>query len=510
MLGKRSSDGDRRFYRLLAATATFCLASLLFGFPFTACCRASVASCPLVADGRLYIGASDGKLYALDASSGNQIWAAPAGDFVDPFAAGANGIVYASSWDGNVYAFDANTGNQLWTANFPSVVNSPIVAANGAVYFSTADGSLYALDGSAGSQLWVVNSLPADLNLAIGGKTLYASSLMEGLYAFDISGGVPLWTSITSSALIGPPVVTGDSVCIGSDGGILYKFDGGSGAQLWAAQVPDGINSVSFNGGSVYVSSPESTLYSFDLLGGNLLWTAYTGFGYNSAPVPAGQTVLVSSPEGQFASFDSSNGTQHWTVLVGGSIDFAPVPGNNFAYLYGLDQMLYAVDPATGNLVWTTLVGTGSGNADPPGETYVEPDPDPLPVDVITIDWNDPGAIGTGLPGDNEGLYNIETFYGLGLAASIGSSVRQQDTFRALKGEMSRPRDVADPGASPTRSPFPNISVFGPLQSASWDGSDISGSFINSQFPDLTSDNPPGTGFEVNETANAAVEGGEK
>jgi outer membrane protein assembly factor BamB len=52
----------------------------------------------------LYIGSDDGKIYALNASTGQQKWTFPTGGAVRTAPTVANGVLYVGSNDGSVYA----------------------------------------------------------------------------------------------------------------------------------------------------------------------------------------------------------------------------------------------------------------------------------------------------------------------------------------------------------------------------------------------------------------------
>ena len=64
------------------------------------------ASSPVVVDGTLYAGSTNGKLYALDALSGAQIWATQLSGAIGNSPAAVAGIVYASTADGKLHALD--------------------------------------------------------------------------------------------------------------------------------------------------------------------------------------------------------------------------------------------------------------------------------------------------------------------------------------------------------------------------------------------------------------------
>jgi glucose dehydrogenase len=67
--------------------------------------RGYVYSSPAVANGVVYIGSADHKLYALDAVTGTPKWSSTTGNAIFPSPAVANGVVYVGSLDDNVYAF---------------------------------------------------------------------------------------------------------------------------------------------------------------------------------------------------------------------------------------------------------------------------------------------------------------------------------------------------------------------------------------------------------------------
>ncbi|GAC1436399.1 MAG: hypothetical protein NVS4B12_16030 [Ktedonobacteraceae bacterium] len=60
---------------------------------------------PAVANGVVYVGSGNHKLYAIDANKGTMLWSFTTGDAVFSSPAVANGVVYVSSWDDKLYAF---------------------------------------------------------------------------------------------------------------------------------------------------------------------------------------------------------------------------------------------------------------------------------------------------------------------------------------------------------------------------------------------------------------------
>jgi eukaryotic-like serine/threonine-protein kinase len=53
----------------------------------------------------VYVGSGDNSLYAVDARTGNKLWSFATGAAIISSPAVANGVVYVGSYDGKLYAF---------------------------------------------------------------------------------------------------------------------------------------------------------------------------------------------------------------------------------------------------------------------------------------------------------------------------------------------------------------------------------------------------------------------
>ena len=62
-------------------------------------------SSPAVAGGLVYVGSTDHRVYALNASTGAMVWSYRTGGDVYSSSAVSQGVVYIGSYDGEVYAF---------------------------------------------------------------------------------------------------------------------------------------------------------------------------------------------------------------------------------------------------------------------------------------------------------------------------------------------------------------------------------------------------------------------
>jgi outer membrane protein assembly factor BamB len=70
---------------------------------------------PVIADGVVYLGDMDGKVYAWNLADGKELWTykVESGFIASPAIRG--GLLYIGDLDGKFYAFDIKTGQPKWT-----------------------------------------------------------------------------------------------------------------------------------------------------------------------------------------------------------------------------------------------------------------------------------------------------------------------------------------------------------------------------------------------------------
>ncbi len=204
-------------------------------------------SSPAVADGKVYFGAGDGNVYAVDSASGLLQWKFATGDVVHASPAVAGGTVFVGSWDGHLYALDANSGAQKWAfkgGEDPAMHNqvgfqsSPAVV-DGMVYVGSRDAHVYALDAVTGRKKWDyptskswVNGTPAVRDGVVYVGTSDSSRFM----ALDAKTGRLRWNFDARSYIFSSAALAGDLAYVGCHNGRLYAVDSKTGTLAWQFQ----------------------------------------------------------------------------------------------------------------------------------------------------------------------------------------------------------------------------------------------------------------------------------
>lgn len=199
--------------------------------------------------------------------------------------------VFIHAPDGRLFALNATTGKEKWKSDVYADT-TPVVGSDGTIYTVSAanrsePGYLYAVKVDTGAVQWKLqlsSENVGEYNLAVADDgTIYASS-RNHLYAVTPSGEM-LWEVPIADRLTAP-AIGADALYIGSDKGVLYaiNFDG---SEKWQYKTSEAIQLAPIIGAdnTVYLCSAKM-LYALDPATGAVL------FKYNAQqPITAGPII---------------------------------------------------------------------------------------------------------------------------------------------------------------------------------------------------------------------------
>jgi outer membrane protein assembly factor BamB len=114
--------------------------------------------------GRVFLGNTDGRVYAYDASDGKLDWAVQTGAYVyaSPAVTNAPGLgptVYVGSYDGDFYAINARSGHISWRFNAHGRISGSATIVGRTVYFADlGQHRTYGLGISTGRELFEMHT----------------------------------------------------------------------------------------------------------------------------------------------------------------------------------------------------------------------------------------------------------------------------------------------------------------------------------------------------------------
>jgi outer membrane protein assembly factor BamB len=337
-----------------------------------------VRSSPTIVGQTVYVGSSDGHLYAIDLKSGDVMWRRNLESPVTSTPAIDNARLIVGTYDGTFHALHLTTGESAWTFKTGAPValrwgfesgetwtSSPTVLS-GVVVFGARDGNVYAVDASSGSEKWrhragtrVVSSP------AIANGTVFVGSQDGVFHALDFATGKPKWrfeiegTKLKSgdfgfdrTTIQSSPAVANGVVYFGARDGWWYALDAATGKERWRFDHKvSWINtSPAISDGLVYVGSSDAHfVQAVDVSTGTERWrTATTGIVWASPAVDA-ERVYVGEGDGTFYALEKKTGKEVWRYRAGARIISSAVVHDGRVVFGSDDGGVYAINGAAPN-----------------------------------------------------------------------------------------------------------------------------------------------------------------
>ena len=276
----------------------------------------------------LYVAHVDGKVEAVSASGGASLWKTDLDTQIGGGPGVGNGLVISGTTEGEVIALSQSTGNESWRTTVSTDIPAVPVSARGVVVIHTNDGKLYGLDNTTGEQLWLFHRTSPILSLR-GANS---------------------------------PVIEGNSLYAGLDGGKLVKLDLNTGRPAWETPIAyasgrteldrvvdiDGL--LVLGPTMIYVVTYQGDMAAVNKSDGKVKWrTAYSSY---QGVISDGHALYASDANGYVAAVSPHNGEILWRqkVLSGRSLS-PPVMAGNLIAVADLEGYVHWLSPDDGSIV---------------------------------------------------------------------------------------------------------------------------------------------------------------
>ena len=211
---------------------------------------------PVIVNGIVYIGSTDGKLYALDAKQWGIRWVFDAGDAIRYSATVLGNRVYFSARNNKVYALDAKTGEKLWEFKSKSWMDAPPIVSDNKVYI-----------GAFPSKIYLLNARTGTLE-AMRERTVHIQGIEYGCAKGVFRPIFPEHNADLWRGYIGGsesyPVTANGVVYIGARDGHLHAFDIASKTETWTYQLGGFVGAApAISDGILYAASGDGSIYAF-------------------------------------------------------------------------------------------------------------------------------------------------------------------------------------------------------------------------------------------------------
>jgi eukaryotic-like serine/threonine-protein kinase len=325
----------------------------------------------------LYVCTMDGRVVALNPDSGSRKWdwepTEKQGQSASSFScAGSSlvgglfysaptvvdGIVYVAFHSGKVYALNAESGAQVWTYDLRSSISGGVAVGNGTMFVGSANGKLSAIDAVNGALKWEFSSKNEvwSTPVVVDG-VVYFGSLDHSLYALNAADGTKKWDFKTGGEIASTPLLVDGVIYIGSFDKRFYAIDANTGMQKWVFEGAGNWfwSEAIYDNGIIYAGSLDRNVYALNADDGTPAWPQPFSAGdqVKSSPVVAGGVLVVASEVGKVYGVDLKTGEKKWEFdNIGTKVLSSLCAAGDTVYINNQDNKLYALDGVTGHQIW--------------------------------------------------------------------------------------------------------------------------------------------------------------
>lgn len=277
--------------------------------------------------------------------------------------------LFVSTGFGLMFALNATSGAQLWKNDLGvPILNAP-VANSGRVFISSVDNHFYALAETDGRKLWDHQGITENAAIlgstsaAVAGEFVIAPYTSGELYALRIQNGRPAWNDLLTRSgtvtalselddISGRPVVDRDLVFAISHSGVMAAISLSTGDRLWTRDI-GGIQTPWAAGDFLYVLTSDNQLMCLSRKSGLIRWIhqmprwdneeARSGSIVWSGPVLVSDRLIVVSSSGHAESISPYTGALLGRMEIPDGAYIAPVVANDTLYLLTNSAQLVAL-----------------------------------------------------------------------------------------------------------------------------------------------------------------------
>jgi outer membrane protein assembly factor BamB len=249
-------------------------------------------------------------------------------------------VLYTMAADGKVYALNAATGVQLWALQ---VVPAAQVGAgvnaysnqvmNQWIYIAT-DKGLYAVNTQTRAVGWSTNYI-CEAPPLLASNTVFAPTQSGIIYSVQARSGAENWRYNTADAIRSTPVWVLGSVIVGNQSGTLVGLDYNTGALQFSQKFGgEQIQAITADGNEIYFAgnAVNGHLYAYLLnISGttrslSLTWSVGLTLGAARPPQVVGTSLYVTTMDAKLLAFNTTNGSSLWQQTLPHMASAAPAP----------------------------------------------------------------------------------------------------------------------------------------------------------------------------------------
>lgn len=228
------------------------------------------------------------------------------------------------------------------------------------LYLSTEKGLVYCLDSVKRAVVWKSEVSPSLVSPpSLGAQNLYVYDENGILYCLSKEGSL-LWKKEVGERITSRVAEARNTVCFGTEKGILLALDPASRRELWRFQAQGAIRSTPvFADGKFIFGCDDHKLYLLSEKGA-LSGKVEVEGGIQASPLVVEKYIYFGADDHYFYCFNLKKLKRKWKVKTGGKI-FTPAVTNGKRVLFLCwNNVLYCLNRRNGHILWWQMIPSRS------------------------------------------------------------------------------------------------------------------------------------------------------
>lgn len=292
----------------------------------------SIVGKPTITENVVLINNMKNQLYSIDIKSGNILWQFNMKNSIYDDFAGWNyftadavvhkGTIYIGSSDGNLYAINKNTGTPIWNYKTNGAIKATPLITDNTIYQPSNDGIIYVLNSKNGKLKWKFETAGANIDESKFGfdrNSIYTQPILKGnlllfssrdgyVYAIDIKTHLKKWSFTYGSTWAMSCTLENDLVYVGwSTNNLACAINLNTGKEEWKFQSRShNYTNLVVAHNSLFMGSADGNLYSLDKKTGVKNWSYKIGTEIYSSPIfdHESNTIFFGADDGYFYALE--------------------------------------------------------------------------------------------------------------------------------------------------------------------------------------------------------------
>jgi len=314
----------------------------------------AVLSSAVIVNGIVYVGSEDKHLHAINAATGQRVWAFEADRLIDASPIVDEGVVYIGTDGGAFHALDAATGEPRWLFQTGGRIAgeagvTTLTEEDGShtkvVLVGSHDGLLYCINAATGEQRWTYETGDyINCGVVMDGEHIVLAGCDTYLHLVDRNTGQSLGEAELGGEVAGTPALAHGYAYIGHMQNEVVAVNLASTEIAWRFHDRDFpfVGSPAITADRLLIGSRGRRLYCLNLATGQAIWNIRTEGGVEGSPVISGDRAVYGSAGGRLSIIALEDGATIWQYDLGADIDVSPAVTPGLIVVGSEDGNIYA------------------------------------------------------------------------------------------------------------------------------------------------------------------------